>query len=105
MVGVEPQVLRRWESDFPELNPKKSSTGQRMFRRRDVLLLLRIKYLLYERKYTVEAARRALSANEDPEAGEKAPRRRHELFPRGPQRPSSLPHIRQELTEILKILS
>src|SRR5580698_6763754 len=61
LVGVEPYVLRYWESEFKGLSPKKSSSGQRMFRRKDVELLLEIKQLLYERKFTVEGARRVLS--------------------------------------------
>ena len=48
LVGVEAYVLRYWESEFPGLSPRKSETGQRMFRRKDVELLLRIKHLLYD---------------------------------------------------------
>src|ERR1700761_3136072 len=62
LVGVEPYVLRYWESEFPGLSPKKSNTGQRMFRRKDVELLLNIKQLLYDRKFTIEGARKALRA-------------------------------------------
>src|SRR5277367_6432114 len=60
LVGVKEYVLRYWESEFPGLSPRKSSSGQRMFRRRDVELLLRIKDLLYARKFTIEGARKAL---------------------------------------------
>ena len=62
LVGVEPYVLRYWESEFPGLSPKKSNTGQRMFRRKDVELLLNIKELLYDRKFTIEGARKALKS-------------------------------------------
>src|SRR5271154_3893711 len=62
IVGVEPYVLRYWESEFPGLSPKKSSTGQRQFRRKDVEMLLNIKQLLYERKFTIDGARKALKA-------------------------------------------
>jgi DNA-binding transcriptional MerR regulator len=99
IVGVEPHVLRYWESEFPGLSPRKSSTGQRMFRRRDVELLLRIKHLLYDRKFTIEGARRALSEKSPP-----APLRavnQGELFPAA----NPLPEIRQQLAEILKLLS
>ena len=61
IVGVEAYVLRYWESEFPALSPKKSSSGQRMFRRKDVELLLRIKQLLYEKKFTIDGARKALA--------------------------------------------
>ncbi len=62
LVGVEPYVLRYWESEFPGLSPKKSNTGQRMFRRKDVELLLNIKHLLYNEKFTIEGARKALKS-------------------------------------------
>src|SRR5213078_5202635 len=57
LLGVEPYVLRYWESEFPVLSPKKSGTGHRMYRRKEVELLLKIKHLLYEKKYTIEGAR------------------------------------------------
>src|SRR5216683_3797097 len=61
LVGVEPYVLRYWETEFPSVGPKKSGTGQRMYRRKEVELLLKIKYLLYEKKFTIEGARQYLS--------------------------------------------
>ena len=57
LVGVEPYVLRYWETEFPSVGPKKSGTGHRMYRRKEVELLLKIKHLLYEKKYTIEGAR------------------------------------------------
>lgn len=53
-------VLRFWESEFPQLKPTKSSTGQRMYRRRDVESVLRIKQLLYSEGYTIAGAREQL---------------------------------------------
>src|SRR6266446_1954242 len=53
-------VLRFWESEFPQLKPVKSSTGQRMYRRRDVESVLRIKKLLYEQGFTIVGARQQL---------------------------------------------
>src|ERR1700738_1942644 len=50
-------VLRFWETEFPQLKPVKSSTGQRMYRRKDVESVLRIKQLLYEEGYTIAGAR------------------------------------------------
>src|SRR6266699_1644958 len=61
LVGVEAYVLRYWESEFPGLSPKKSNTGQRMFRRKDVELLLNIKHLLYDKKFTIEGASKSCS--------------------------------------------
>jgi DNA-binding transcriptional MerR regulator len=106
LVGVEPYVLRYWESEFPGLSPKKSNTGQRMFRRKDVELLLHIKHLLYDRKFTIEGARKALldKAREDKtrprESVMSAAARQETLFP--PADP--LPKIRKELADILKLL-
>ena len=63
LVGVEPYVLRFWETEFPAVGPKKSGTGHRMYRRKEVELLLKIKYLLYEKKYTIEGARLYLQSD------------------------------------------
>src|ERR1700677_37959 len=62
LLGVEPYVLRYWETEFTTLSPKKSGTGHRLYRRKDVELLLRIKHLLYEKKFTIEGARQTLQA-------------------------------------------
>src|ERR1044072_1560291 len=60
LLKVEAYVLRYWESEFPVLSPKKSGTGHRLYRRKDVELLLRIKHLLYDKKFTIEGARQNL---------------------------------------------
>src|SRR6185436_16983627 len=57
LLGVEAYVLRYWETEFPVLSPKKSGTGHRLYRRKDVELLLRIKHLLYDKRFTIEGAR------------------------------------------------
>ena len=101
LLGVEPYVLRYWESEFPGLSPKKSSTGQRMFRRKDVELLLNIKHLLYNEKFTIEGARRVLKAGKMTEERPREVPRQEELFPV----PDPLPEIRRELSDILKLLS
>src|SRR5436305_11544741 len=61
LLTVEPYVLRFWETEFPKLAPKKTDKGQRMYRRKDVELLLQIKHLLYEKKFTIEGARQFLN--------------------------------------------
>src|SRR5579862_950680 len=60
LLGVEPYVLRYWESEFPSLSPKKSGTGHRLYRRKDVELLFKIKHLLYDKRFTIEGARQTL---------------------------------------------
>ncbi len=57
---LEPYVLRFWESQFPQLKPNKSGTGQRLYRRRDVELVLEIKRLVHGEGYTISGARQAL---------------------------------------------
>lgn len=60
IVGVKPYVLRYWESEFPDIKPTKSKSGQRLYKRRDVEILVRIKELLYEERFTINGARRRL---------------------------------------------
>jgi DNA-binding transcriptional MerR regulator len=60
IVGVEPHVLRYWESEFRSIRPQKSRKGQRVYSRRDVDKLLRVKDLLYTHRFTIEGARRRL---------------------------------------------
>jgi DNA-binding transcriptional MerR regulator len=98
LVGVEPYVLRYWESEFPLLSPKKSGTGHRLYRRKDVELLLHIKHLLYEKRFTIEGARQHLRAMPKKDAASAAPKQRV-LFLDDP-----LPQIRQELAKILALL-
>src|ERR1700677_3746980 len=58
--GLETYVLRFWESQFPQLKPNKSGTGQRLYRRREVELVLEIKRLVHAEGYTLSGARQAL---------------------------------------------
>ena len=58
--SVEPYVLRFWETQFPSLKPNKGGTGQRLYRRREVELALRIKQLVHHEGYTLAGARQAL---------------------------------------------
>src|SRR5579863_10526054 len=89
-------VLRFWETEFPQLKPVKSSTGQRMYRRKDVDTLMRIKKLLHEDGFTIAGARQHLKENKTEKT--------QPLLP-FPHRSNDLKHIRQGLREILGILS
>lgn len=60
LTGVPPYVLRYWESEFKLLRPRKNSAGQRVYRKQDVELVLRIKRLLYEDRLTLEGAKKRL---------------------------------------------
>lgn len=91
-------VLRFWETEFPQLRPVKSSTGQRMYRHKDVENVLHIKKLLYEEGFTIAGARQQLRAENK---GDKS----QNPLP-FPERPASdLKQLRQGLREILTILS
>jgi DNA-binding transcriptional MerR regulator len=91
-------VLRFWESEFPQLKPVKSSTGQRMYRRRDVESVLRIKELLYNQGFTIAGARQQLRSDAKPDKGQAA-------IPFPAQSPAEIKRIRQGLREILDLLS
>lgn len=60
LAGIKPYVLRFWETEFPMLGPKKSGTGHRLYRRKEVEMVLEIKRLLYDKRFTIEGARRHL---------------------------------------------
>src|SRR5947209_15462043 len=85
LAGIKPYVLRFWETEFPGLGPKKSGTGHRLYRRKDVELVLEIKRLLYDKRYTIEGARKMLdhrSRVEEPKAPDtKSAAAQRELFP------------------------
>jgi DNA-binding transcriptional MerR regulator len=91
-------VLRFWETEFPHLKPVKSSTGQRMYRKRDVEFVVRIKKLLYENGFTIAGARAQLREETKSERNQNA-------LPFPVQRAVSVAHLRHELQEILHILS
>jgi DNA-binding transcriptional MerR regulator len=91
-------VLRFWESEFPQLKPVKSSTGQRMYRKRDVESVLRIKQLLYEQGFTISGARQQLRTEAKPDKTQAA-------IPFPTHSAAEIQHIRQGLREILSLLS
>ncbi|HZT74197.1 MAG TPA: MerR family transcriptional regulator [Terriglobales bacterium] len=97
MAGVEPYVLRFWETEFPALKPGKSSTGQRLYRRREVELALEIKRLLHEQGFTIAGARQQLKERK------KNPRQPELGF--SAAAPAPLAKMRRELEEILGLLN
>ncbi|QNI31904.1 MerR family transcriptional regulator [Alloacidobacterium dinghuense] len=107
---VQSYVLRFWESEFPQLKPNKSGTGQRLYRKRDVEMALQIKHLLHEEGYTIAGARQLLQS-EGREA-RKAHNSQSELPLRaelaGLKKDKSevrLQRLRKELKELLGMLS
>jgi DNA-binding transcriptional MerR regulator len=105
LCGVEAYVLRFWETEFPQLRPNKSGTGQRLYRKRDVELALRIKRLLYSEGYTISGARQVFAT----EIREPQKKRQPELplkrSTEGEQIEARLKKLRTEVREILGILS
>lgn len=91
-------VLRFWETEFPQIKPVKGSTGQRMYRRKDVENVLRIKTLLYDQGFTIAGARQHLRTEM------KSDKKQTPLpFPSTPT--ADLKPIRQGLREILTMLA
>jgi len=76
LTGIKPHVLRYWESEFGAFRPVKNSSRQRLYRRKDIELVLRIKDLLYNQGFTIAGARKALrekaSRNEAPSRSEES---------------------------------
>jgi DNA-binding transcriptional MerR regulator len=64
IVGVEPYVLRYWESEFPLIRPLRADTNQRTYQRKDLEIILEIKRLLYDERLTIEGARQRLKKSE-----------------------------------------
>jgi DNA-binding transcriptional MerR regulator len=91
-------VLRFWETEFPQLKPVKSSTGQRMYRKRDVESVQRIKQLLYEQGFTITGARQQLRSETKSDKTQSA-------IPFPSRSAAELQHIRQGLREILNLLT
>lgn len=91
LTGIKPHVLRYWEAEFRTFRPNKSTTRQRLYQRKDIELVLRLKDLLYHQGFTIAGARKALRARFEPE----------EAAPVTP--PCSSP-LRQQLEEIRKDL-
>ncbi len=74
LIGVEPYVLRFWETEFKAMAPPKSRSKQRMYRRRDLETILTIKHLLYAERFTIEGARkRMLELAREARRGELSP--------------------------------
>src|ERR1700722_20312330 len=106
---LETYVLRFWESQFPQLKPNKSGTGQRLYRRRDVELALEIKRLVHGEGYTLSGARQVLEQNHRRET-KKEPQSRLPLAvaegnPRRDAAVATIGHARAELREIAALLA
>ncbi|MGB6131396.1 MAG: MerR family transcriptional regulator [Acidobacteriaceae bacterium] len=102
LCGVEAYVLRFWESEFPQLRPNKSGTGQRLYRRRDVELAIRIRSLLHDEGYTIAGARQVLAQES---ARSKSPQLPLIHGTGNAAVQAKLQRLRNDLRELLGILS
>ena len=89
MADVQPYVLRYWETEFPSLAPNKSGGGQRLYTRREIDIILRIKQLLYSEGFTIAGAKKRLEV-EDPAPSKDVNK--------------ALRQVKEELTAILRML-
>jgi DNA-binding transcriptional MerR regulator len=86
LTGLEPYVLRYWETEFPQLRPEKGKSGQRIYKKKDLENILRVKQLLYDDGYTISGAKKKLNGG------------------RGRDLQDVLDSAKNELREILEIL-
>jgi len=100
IVGVEPYVLRYWETEFSFLKPRKNKSGQRVYIKKDVELLLMIKRLLHQERYTIEGVRKRLGLVSVQAEPKPEPEQKKEV--RQPAR--TIEHIKKRLREILSQL-
>ena len=91
MADVQPYVLRYWETEFPSLAPNKSGGGQRLYTRREIDIILRIKQLLYSEGFTIAGAKKKLEVEEPTPGWSKDVNK-------------ALRQVKEELTAILKML-
>jgi DNA-binding transcriptional MerR regulator len=112
LCGVEPYVLRFWETQFPQLKPNKSGTGQRLYRRREVELALEIKRLVHGEGYTISGARQALEGHRRPQPATRVQTASPEpaaspaiASKRSDAVVAAVGQIRAELREIVSLLS
>ena len=90
ILGVEPYVLRYWESEFPQIRPVRADSNQRTYQRKDLEILLEVKRLLYDERLTIEGAKQRL---------------RHPVEGAAPQDADWLGRVKRELREVLAVLT
>ncbi len=96
LTGTKPYVLRYWESEFKSLKPVKGASGQRIYRKRDIELILLIKKLLYEEHFTIAGARKVLARRRQSKDREE---------PRSEKLLTALREVREGLREILSLMN
>ena len=106
LADVPQYVLRYWESEFPGLSPKKSGRNHRLYRRKDVELILEVKRLLYDRRFTIEGARKFLETKtKEAPPKRRKPERQTALFDLGGPPAIGAEAIESVKTELRSILA
>ena len=70
--GLPSHVLRFWESEFKKIKPRRTASGQRSYTQKDVAMILEIKHLLHDKKFTIEGARKYLNSRTRSDTGDKS---------------------------------
>src|SRR5512136_2453601 len=96
ITDTQPYVLRYWESEFPALAPAKNSSGQRIYRRRDIETVLRIKQLLYDEGFTIAGAKKRLES----EFAGRSPTPRSQAAEAAPEALASEPEVAEDRTRL-----
>lgn len=106
MADVQPYVLRYWETEFPSLAPNKSGGGQRLYTRREIDVILRIKQLLYSEGFTIAGAKKKLETETDPAPQPETAATAKAAAPskKAPRSDKALATVKKELNAILKML-
>ncbi|HLJ79145.1 MAG TPA: MerR family transcriptional regulator [Acidobacteriaceae bacterium] len=105
LCGVETYVLRFWETEFPQMRPNKSGTGQRLYRKKDVELALKVRRLLHDEGYTIAGARQVLAQEAGIRKSPQLPLLENGSADRARAMQAKLQKVRGELREILGMLS
>ena len=87
ITGLEPYVLRYWETEFPHLRPEKRKSGQRLYTKKDLDNIIQVKQLLYQSGYTISGAKKKLRGRSSQDAA------------------SALDIVKREIREVLELLS
>jgi DNA-binding transcriptional MerR regulator len=113
MTGLKPYVLRYWESEFKELSPAKDASDQRRYRQSDIEVILAIRKLLYEERYTIKGARTRLRDELRKARGQAAAAQAEKILAprpapakgRDPRLDKTLRRLRMEVNELINMLS
>lgn len=89
IIGVESYVLRYWETEFPQLKPIKSAANQRLYKRQDVELIVKIRELLYKHKYTIDGARKKIKDNKKDKKSDNSDEKQLPMFSDDSEVPSA----------------